>query len=42
MVLKVDDGSPQQLVDTASIPGVVGEVWGWQISIVDMECQSVE
>ena len=27
-LLKVDDGSPQQLVDTASIPGVVGEVWG--------------
>jgi len=27
-ILAVDDGSPQQLVDTASIPGVVGEVWG--------------
>ena len=27
-LLAVDDGSPQQLVDTASIPGVVGEVWG--------------
>ena len=27
-LLTVDDGSPQQLVDTASIPGVVGEVWG--------------
>ena len=38
----VDDRSPQQLVNTAELPGIVGEAWAMAIGTSDMGSQSAE